>query len=241
MILKNLNYNDSKTSKWIKPLFLYHNKEIGKLLKHLPIIGSALGDVKHGIKNDLLIVVNSKDKSKYLDIYTKILNLDKTSYTYSYFNESDIVQVLGFKLDKIPKDALDCVLESRYSHLFEIYGSKINAIYDFNNISIIRKNPNTIKNFIIAQSSKLNVAEEDIKVTEAETEFIIEKELLWNQEDIEDINLRNLIENNKGNLLNDLKIALADTSLSNKTIYVHNTNISRELLENIIKYLEPSK
>lgn len=237
MILKSVNNNKSLTLKWIYPLLLYHNKELAKELKTLNIIGVAIGDLKHNIVDNLIIVVDNRNNDKD-SVYKKITDLIPDSYNYSYFNNSNAIKIIVFPFDLIPNGALDCIFKSDYSALYDIYKYKINSIYPYNVVSIILKNKNVVNNFIVSTANNLDIDEDNIKPITPEIEFDSIKELLWLVDDIEDINIKNLFKSGKNKLLTDLKEAIKDKTVLDKFIITYDIQISKELCKILIKYLE---
>lgn len=258
MILKNFNYQYSKTSRWIYPLLVYYNNNLSKKLKNLNIIGCALADNKHKIsieENKLLIVIslngeydysnhkfkNSNCKEISLEIIKSIITENSNIDYYEYYNDNSLIGVLKIPLELVPKQCIDCIFESKYSKLYDYLGTMIFNIYDYHCISIIKKEPSAEKAFKELVSAKLGVDSNTLQFDEYEFEFIKEKEILFNAEELEDINLRKILEHNIDQIKHDLKLSIENRYDIENKVMLYNIELAPQLAEYLLQYLENSK
>lgn len=240
MILSNLELNPSKTFKWLYPLFTYHNKDIAKIIRQLSVIGCSLNDNKHQIVNKFLLVVyKNPSNAEVLEKSINELKLLTNIQVYSYFNTSDIVQVLVFDL-LVPENSLNAVLNSKYSELKTIYGSKINAIYSYNIITLIQRESNSINNYKNRLSDKLGVEPESIKVTELDT-FVIEREQIVLQDDLKDLNANKVFNNTTAVLKKEILSELEQEITLDSKIIVSDIAITRTMATKLIEFLNESE
>ena len=258
MILKNFNYQYSKTSRWIYPLFVKYNKELSNHFKNLSILGCALGDNKHGIKvedDKLLIVISPNGEYDYKthkfkkpytidktnEVVDTILNLNKEIAYYNYYNDSLLVGVFSVPLRLIPPECLDAIFRSKYSELRDMLGLSIHTTYDYHCISIIKKEPSAESSFRALVSAKLGIDADNLILDEYEFEFIKEKEVLFNIDEIPDINLRNILNYNTDKIKNDIKLLIENKYDLEDKIMLYNIQLMPEVAEHLLKFLETGK
>lgn len=258
MILKNFNYQYSKTSRWIYPLFVKYNKDLSYYFKKLSILGCALGDNKHGIKVEddrLLVIISPNGKYDYkshkfeephtLDRTNEtvniILNLNKEITYYNYYNDSLLVGVFSIPLKLIAPACLDAVFRSKYSELQDMLGLSIHTTYDYHCISIIKKEPSAESSFRALVSAKLGIDADELILDEYEFEFIKEKEVLFNIDEIPDINLRNILNYNTDKIKNDIKLLIENKYDLEDKIMLYNIQLMPEVAEHLLKFLETGK
>ncbi len=255
MILKNFNYQYSKTSRWIYPLFVKYNKELSYLFKQLSILGCALGDNKHGIKvedNRLLVVISPNGEydyrtHKFKEPYTVdrtnevvdlVLNINKDITYYNYYNDSLLVGVFSIPINLIPEKCLDAIFRSKYSELGDMLGLSIHTTYDYHCISIIKKEPSAESSFRALVSAKLGIDADDLILDEYEFEFIKEKEVLFSIDEIPDINLRNILNYNTDKIKQDIKLLIEHKYDLESKIMLYNIELMPEIAEHLLKFLE---
>ena len=262
MILKSLRPSShfSMTSKWLLPLVYYFNNRIQEALKDVRIIGTALGDVKHGVPQSKFLFICSSSGAydyftmefsdpentqfnsavKELEAYYKHMEI------YSFYHFNEIIKVIAFDLeDLVPNIASSCILNSQYSKLAEapFQPDILKKIYPPDVVNIIYKTPEALNKYTEYLAARIGCLIEDVDLTYSEYEqtFQIKNEMLYCKLDVSEVNIDDLTKLNVDSLKKDIKIVLENRFDINEKVILYGISIESIVLEKLLKQLEQAE